>query len=208
LLILFGKNANKKEAVMIIIMGINPLAHNRGLVAMSIGMIDLLKSHFPTEKLVIVPFYSYSIPQASFFDERYKEDNNVKLIEISNNPIIFLLKILIRSYICVIWRALKCIKVDISKILLRDEILNAYIKADVIISHTAGDRLTDQRPYSYFFVVFHEYLIPIMLKKKIILSPQTIGPFNNPVTRALGKFIFRNAQLICVREEYSKEYLK
>jgi len=193
---------------MIVIMGINPMSHNRGLVAMSMGMIDLIRKNFPAEKISIISFFSQSNPNLSFYKKRYQTDKNIKIIECSNKPVSFMLNLFLRSLASIVWKILKCLKIDIQNIISRNEILRSYIEADIVISHTAGDRLTDQRPYSYFLEVFMEYIIPIMLNKTIILSPQTIGPFNTLFGRLAGKFILNHSKIICVREKNSLEYLK
>lgn len=195
---------------IICVMGINPLGHNRGLVAMSMSMLDMLKKHFPNDKIYIIPFFSYSNTNFSSYDRKYGSDKNVKILKLERRSSIlpFLLDFTFRSSAVILWKILKYLKIDITPLLVRDEILQAYIRADIVISHTAGDCLSDRKVYAYHLIAMSEYLVPILLNKPIILSPQTIEPFNTQVGRLIAKWIFKNVQICCVREKNSFNYLK
>jgi len=104
---------------------------------------------------------------------------------------------------CALWSALCKTKLNVKK-LLDEEILTEYDKADIIID-LSGDTLSDKGTYSVFSLF--GTLIGILLKKKVTIYSQSIGPFKK-ITVPLARFCLNRANLIVVRENVTKDYLK
>ena len=89
-----------------------------------------------------------------------------------------------------------------------DLIITAYLQADVIVSLSAGDSFSDIYGYRQFIPHYLFDLIAIILKRPLIIFPQTIGPFNHFWGRLLARFSLRRAKIIFTRESYSTETVK
>lgn len=81
-------------------------------------------------------------------------------------------------------------------------------KYDIIMDIGEGDSFTDIYGLKRFVVFSITKLAPILLKKKLVLSPQTIGPFNRPVTKLVAKFLMNKADAVFSRDHKSTQFLK
>lgn len=108
---------------------------------------------------------------------------------------------------CVLWRVInQCCHADIKS--LRDEkTLNEYYDADVVLS-IGGDSLTEDYGKLLFLPYVINFLFPILLKKPIVLSGESIGPFKWWVNKVLARFLFNRMRLITLREENSRASLR
>ncbi len=104
---------------------------------------------------------------------------------------------------CALWSALCKTKLNANK-LLDEEILTEYDKADIIVD-LSGDTLSDKSAYSVFSIL--SILIGRCLGKKVAIYSQSIGPFRK-ITMPLARFCLNGANLIVVRENVTKDYLK
>jgi len=104
---------------------------------------------------------------------------------------------------CVLWSILCKIGLKSNK-LIDEEILKEYSKSDLILD-LSGDTLSDKNCYSIFSIFM--ILIGLFLKKKIAIYSQSIGPFKK-ITMPLARLCLNRADLIVVRENMSKNYLK
>jgi len=82
-----------------------------------------------------------------------------------------------------------------------------YSQADLILDLSAGDSFTDIYGIKRFIYTSLPKLIAITMKKKLILMPQTMGPFNNKIIRAVSKYIVNNCYMNYARDIVSYNYL-
>ena len=158
------------------------------------------------------------IPDASFTLVSGNPELDSKLCEIHNTKVIGrngknpfsryskLLRLFKLSYYlfrCVLWSTLCKIGLTMNKII--DEwILREYNKSDLIVD-LSGDTLSDKNCYSIFSIL--SILIGIVLGKKTAIYSQSIGPFKK-ITMPLARLCLNRADLIVVRENVTKNYLK
>lgn len=98
-------------------------------------------------------------------------------------------------------------KVKFLKLLLPNEqyeTVKNILNADMIISAPGG--YIHDTNFAYYIALFHIYL-GILLKKEIVLAPQSIGPIKSNIARKIAKYIFNKINFICVREKYSYDFL-
>jgi len=84
---------------------------------------------------------------------------------------------------------------------------SAYLEADMILDLSAGDSFTDIYRIKRYIYTSLPKLISIIMKKKLILMPQTIGPFNYKVTRLISKYIVNRCYMNYARDGVSYNYL-
>jgi colanic acid/amylovoran biosynthesis protein len=104
---------------------------------------------------------------------------------------------------CLMWSALCEIGLNANK-LIDEDVLREYSKSDLIVD-LSGDTLSDKGTYSLFSLF--SILIGIVLKKKITIFSQSVGPFKK-ITMPLARLCLNRADLIVVRENVTKNYLK
>lgn len=78
---------------------------------------------------------------------------------------------------------------------------------DLVLDIGEGDSWTDIYGRQRF--VFHAgtKLVTIALRKPLVLAPQTIGPFNHPVSRHISNFIMNRARAVYTRDTLSTAYV-
>lgn len=79
---------------------------------------------------------------------------------------------------------------------------------DLVLDIGEGDSFTDIYGLSRFAHFTGTKLMTWLAGRPLVLSPQTIGPFNGPWTRALAKFAMRRCQRVYARDHMSRQYLR
>ncbi len=88
------------------------------------------------------------------------------------------------------------------------KMLSAYYRADLVLS-CGGGNFSAYRVISPFFLMGLAALqLASSLQKRIIMLPQSIGPIRGKMQTGLARRIFRQAELIMVREMLSKKFLE
>lgn len=78
---------------------------------------------------------------------------------------------------------------------------------NIVLDLSAGDSFTDIYGFKRFIQQFFTKYIAISTKTPLILSPQTIGPFDKWYGRILSKFIFKRSLCIFARDCLSYDFL-
>lgn len=80
-------------------------------------------------------------------------------------------------------------------------------QADLIID-VSGDMLNDDYGLLSTCFSFKELLTANILRKPIIIFPQSIGPFNYFITKKLSKFVLNRCRIVIPREKITSNLLK
>lgn len=81
-------------------------------------------------------------------------------------------------------------------------------RCDFVLDIGEGDSFADIYGFKRFFYHWVAKNIVVSLGKPLILSPQTIGPFDGFLTRLMAKQIMRRCRKIFARDQLSSDYLK
>jgi colanic acid/amylovoran biosynthesis protein len=91
-------------------------------------------------------------------------------------------------------------------------IIKGYLKADVILALN-GDSYSDdckifgtRVPCS--LLVWAQISLGLLLKKPVIIMPQSIGPFKTSITRFLARFSLNRTKIILARGNITSKYLE
>ena len=84
-------------------------------------------------------------------------------------------------------------------------IIDYILQADYIWDISEGDSFSDIYGIKRFIQHSLIKLIAIKKKKKLIIMPQTLGPYKNKLVQKAAKYILENADKVFVRDELSKE---
>lgn len=172
-----------------------------GVQAMVISSIMVLNEFIPNAKFTILSRY----PQVERrLYERYAP--NLKVIKVEGGR----LKSFQRMLRAILWGALHRLGLKID-VLLTDELLQEYVKADVIVYLPAD-------AFSYDIGKAQAILVPIevsldislgsFLKKPVILFPFSAGPFRSKIVTLFARFAFNRSNAIFAREEITRDYLR
>jgi len=190
---------------------IDSFSLNTGDMAILISLCNLLKKKFPSSSISI----EVSHPNV------FKKSNRFRSIRIFPRIIDIqyiytqkkrysLLKILplniYDSFSFTIWAILGFIDFDAIWIIRNSRRAQAveFKSADIIIS-TGGGFLST---YYMYGLRLYTLSLAFLLKKKVVLLSQSIGPFNTTLSRILIPLFLNKASIISVREPSSYRYLK
>lgn len=101
------------------------------------------------------------------------------------------------------WRYILKRKLSIVK-----KYLHAVKKCDIVFETGAGDSFSDTYGVGTLKYIAGNHFIPHLLKKPIIFSPQTIGPFQTKQGKKLAKNLLSKAKHVYARDLTSLEILK
>lgn len=79
---------------------------------------------------------------------------------------------------------------------------------DIVMDIGEGDSFTDIYGSLRFISLSVTKLIPILAKRKLILSPQTVGPFKKHWTQCVARFLINRADYVFSRDYKTTELLK
>lgn len=90
--------------------------------------------------------------------------------------------------------------------------MNPYVKsvveADLVFDVTGGDSFSDIYGFRRFCIgCLCKWLVTIY-GRKLILLPQTYGPFKRPVTRWIAKYMLKRSEAVYSRDRESFKYLQ
>lgn len=92
----------------------------------------------------------------------------------------------------------------------KTRILNIYKKRsefDFLID-LSGDMISDDYGKMQIINLLYNIIIyKILLKKPYIIYAQSLGPFNNIITRTIAKYCFNKVDLLIIREKYTENCL-
>jgi polysaccharide pyruvyl transferase WcaK-like protein len=214
-------NRKTGEKIRILLTGAHPFALNRGVAAMCMAGIDIIKRYFPVSVLQVCAYEPEFLGEnCSSFTQRYGNNPDIVITGLeaekrkkSIGMLFNLCKLHLALSLCILQRMFLLFGTNISGFLYGNRILRAYLESDVILDFKWGDRFTDiygaNNIFGFYRILstFYESLIPVFLNKPYILLPQSIGPFRNRFIRSLAGFILRKTKIIMVRERKSLNYL-
>jgi len=165
---------------------------NRGCQALTYGGISFLLSiiDHPEDFEWLVPAYCFRKRE----DEIYNVFIDGQFLEIKRRYY-FLPEIIISSLFNKIFKGIKPFT-RFSRDLQRLE---------YVTNISGGDGFSDIYRKKTFFILAWPSILAVFLRKKLIIMPQTIGPFNNLYVRKIAHYILQGANKIYVRDYvYSK----
>lgn len=97
---------------------------------------------------------------------------------------------------------------------LKDVLVNSnpYFRilfdTDLVLDINGGDSFSDIYSFRGFLLGCLRRWLVIFLGRKLILLPQTFGPFKRPLSKMLARYIMNHASLVYSRDRRGVEYVK
>ncbi len=85
------------------------------------------------------------------------------------------------------------------------ELVDLVNSADIVVNAPTGPNLGDKYKDTKYI---SNLLISLFLKKRLYFYGSSMGPFNHPAIKLIGKYILNRSQWICVRESTSLSYVR
>lgn len=178
---------NKREPISFFITGASLSHTNRGINAFTRGTIQYIHNKLPNARINI-------------FDNGITS-KNFRLDKINSFP----LNINSLTSLCVnsfLWKIFPFLREFIEE---RAELIKEIRNSNRIICLNGGDSFSDiygLKRISYLSAI---NIFALLLDKKYVFFPQTIGPFNARLSKRIAGFILKKAEHVYVREEYSEQ---
>lgn len=180
----------------ILLLGATLDTDNMGIGALTAGALSILVRRYPDARIY-------------FLD--YRKDSRDTRIRIAGKNIVvplinlrFSKKLFLQNniayllFLSVLHKVLG--KNSCRRIIEYNRWLNLICKADMGVAVSGGDSFSDIYGMGRFFYVSLPQLLLIMLGRKLLLLPQTIGPFNGTFSKLLARFIMSRAQRVYSRD--------
>ena len=176
----------------IVLYGIQIDSFNRGVGALTYGHIELLKKECEFDKI-----YSVSL--------RRKNSKEVTKIIIDNQEIEFV-------DIRFDWKQFLLAFFQLPVVLLFKKysinpVLDFFKDVDLVCASNGGDSYADIYGLTRLFLEFLSILLPEILGKKVIFTPQTIGPFDTIPGKIMGAIPLIFANKVFTRDEKGDKFL-
>jgi colanic acid/amylovoran biosynthesis protein len=178
-------------------MGASVDTNNRGVSALAVSLVKLFRKVNPGSELSFILASRTSKPQEIVFPEQilriptircrhsFKSDPRDHII------ILFLAALFVR---CI---PFKKTKRAISRFF---PVLKEMMNADLIADIQGGDSFSDIYGLGRFFDNISLPILAILLKRRIVLLPQTYGPYNSRTSQIFARWIIKNAAKVYSRD--------
>jgi polysaccharide pyruvyl transferase WcaK-like protein len=188
------------EHVNISVLGASVSPGNMGVNCLAAGAIKSVLRQYPRAEI-------------SFFD--YEKESSVKRLKLQDREVLvplvnirFSKKIWLANHIALLLLLAITVKLLPFRwmrrwVIGRNRCLTYMSKADLVLALNGGDSFSDMYGVERLLYVSLPQMLPLLMGKKLVLLPQTVGPFTARPSRALARYILRRAARIYTRDHQS-----
>ena len=193
-----SRNADKGASTTVCLLGATFETGNMGVNALAVGAIKSVLHRWPEARVFLLDYAKAA--------RTYDVEVGASCVRVPLVNMRFSKKVYLRNHILVLFGLVLLAKLIPSKaarhwFICRNACLSAIEGTDLVASVAGGDSFSDIYGLTRFFYVALPQLLCLLAGKCLVLMPQTIGPFKNPIVRRTAKYILRNAELV-----YSRDY--
>ena len=182
---------------IITILGAGFTTENMGVWALASGAMVAIKSAYPNSKIFIM---DYSKNTESYEVEYKKNISIVKLLNIRFCKNVFMQNnIAWLIMIAIVGRLLPSSRLQ-KKLYSKNYLLSHIQKTSFFGSIAGGDSFSDIYGLERLIYVSLPQLLVLIMKKHLMLLPQTIGPFNSMIGKLLARFILKRSDKVLSRD--------
>ncbi len=173
---------------------------NMGVGALAAGSIRCLHNHWPEAQLYILDYAKQPSSRQLWLGG--------KQIDIDLLNIRFSKRLLLANNIAVLLvlaALMRCIPSARARgwLASRNNTFQAIYNTNIFASIAGGDSFSDIYGLRRLFYVTLPQILVIVAGKRLILLPQTFGPFRSKVSRVIAGFITRNSETVFARDHQS-----
>ncbi|MBN2457226.1 MAG: polysaccharide pyruvyl transferase family protein [Sedimentisphaerales bacterium] len=186
---------NRKTQVCLL--GASLSASNLGLCALAEGSIKCILNRWPNAEITLLGH------DIEVKDHRLKLLNQE--VKIVTMPIRFCKNLLLPYHFNVLLLSALLLKIlpwrRFTNFLCK---VNPYVRrlveTDLVFDLTSGDSFSDMYGMRRFIIGWLRRFLVIMYGKNLMMLPQTYGPLERPLTKAMAKYILSHADIIYSRD--------
>lgn len=187
------------------LLGVSFKTGNLGVNALAEASIKVILSRWPNAEVVLLG--NEDVPRQKHLS-LLGRGINIRTIPIRFSKNIFLpYHFLVLMFYGLLMKMLRGSRFEDS-LVRRNEYFRTLVEVEFVADINAGDSFSDIYGYKRFILLFLRKWLIIFLGKKLILLPQTYGPFKNPMTRKMAKYIFKRASAVYARDHSGVEYVR
>lgn len=185
-------------ASKVLLLGAGFDTQNLGVEALAIGAIQILHTHFPGVSVELLEYGRTSL--------RYPVEINGNKIELNTLNIRFSKNLTLQNH--VFFLILTAIMVRLFPFLRnhvreRNPYYRAIDDATAAFSIAGGDSFSDIYGLTRYFYVTLPQLLMLIMKKRLILLPQTFGPYKTWISRMVTRYVLSKAGSVHCRDHKS-----
>lgn len=196
---------DKDSSIKICLLGPSFDTGNLGVNALVEASIKAIVNRWPDAEVTLLG--------SGWVDSEYRLSLFGREIQVKSMPIRFCRNVFLPNHFVVLFfhgMILKIFRGHRMREALsrRNAYLRTILEANVVFDNTGGDSFSDIYGMRRFVTGFlRKWLIKIF-RKKLVLLPQTYGPFDKRLTRILARHIIDYATLIYSRDQSGVAYVK
>ena len=194
--------ASESTALNVALLGVTFDSPNLGVGALLGGSVSAILSNYPNAHISVLD-YGYDPFQRSIrFNDR---DVAVDFVNLRFSKRLFLPNNI--AYLIALSVLLRLVPIRSlrERIIVRNSTLKFISDTDVFASIAGGDSFADIYGLSRLFYVGLPQILIILLGKKLILFPQTFGPFKGWLARRIARYIVSHSEFVYLRDKKSIE---
>ena len=178
-------------------LGISFGASNMGMNALTAGTLKAFINRYPEGELFLL---EYGKEKITFNSEMTGEVTPVQLINIRFSKKFYLENNIALLLMLAVFARLIPLRRLCKKMIARNFWLNRITDADIVVSMAGGDSFSDIYGLGRLLYVSLPQLLALVLGKRLVVLPQTIGPFKSTVAKTIARAILRRTLLIYSRD--------
>jgi polysaccharide pyruvyl transferase WcaK-like protein len=188
--------------MIICILGATFETNNRGVSVLTDGVIKTILHSYPDASVYLLDYgrekkvYKYdhegTVSEITLLNMRFSKNLLTK-----NNIVQILLKALLIHFPFHIRYFRRKIK--------EDPILGVIEEADLCVAISGGDSFSDIYGMMRLIYEVIPMVIVLIMKKRLVQLPQTLGPFSSPAAKLIGKWVITHSALVFARDQKSIE---
>ncbi len=182
----------------VLLLGASFNTRNMGVSALTAGAIKCVKRRYPESDIC---FLDYGKNAETYNFKVFGRDILIQLVNLRFSKKIYLKNHIAYLLLLSVIARLIPFKEARNRLISSNRRLRQICDSDIIASISGGDSLSDIYGLNRFFYVALPQILVILLGKRLILLPQTIGPFKRKLTRAVAGYIIGKAEIV-----YSRDY--
>lgn len=192
-----GKREMEKKKPTICLLGVSFGANNMGMNALTAGTLKAFIKRYPQGELFLL---EYGKAHVRYNVHMAEEVIPVELLNIRFSRKFYLSNNIAFLLMMAIWARLIPFKQIGKQMIARNLWLSRVVDADIVASMAGGDSFSDIYGLGRLLYVSLPQLLALLLGKKVVVLPQTIGPFQSVVGKTIAKTLLRRAVRIYSRD--------
>ncbi|MBI1911395.1 MAG: polysaccharide pyruvyl transferase family protein [Deltaproteobacteria bacterium] len=186
-----------KGHLKISLLGASFNTRNMGVGALTAGAIKCIKHQYPDADIFLL---DYAKKSETYNFRFYNKNILIQLVNLRFSKKLYLKNNI--AFLITISLLLKLIpsKELRKKIISGNDWLRHINESDIIASIAGGDSFSDIYGIERFFYVSLPQILALLMGKKLVLLPQTLGPFNGKLARLTARYIMNKAEIVYSRD--------